>query len=282
MAFKNLSKMIVGKCLKRSYTAGAKFVSVNVNDKTGYATLEMQRPPVNSLNTELLTNISSVLQECETNNCRGLILTSKSDGVFSAGLDILEMYKPNPDRVRNFWSILQDTWIKLYGASYPTVSLINGHAPAGGCLLACSTEYRIMYSNCTIGLNETKLGIVAPFWFIDSFQNVIGFRQSELALTAGYMFKTDEALKVGLIDDVAENRNEGMSKAEAFLNKFTQVSPKARSITKSFIRRNFIEKLIKNKEEDLQMFLNSVQNPQVQKSLGVYLESLKKKSSNHS
>jgi 3,2-trans-enoyl-CoA isomerase len=45
--------------------------------------------------------------------------------VFSAGLDILEMYKPKPERVTTFWTSLQDMWLKLFGSSYPTVAAIN-------------------------------------------------------------------------------------------------------------------------------------------------------------
>lgn len=279
MALKNITRVKFGEYLKRSYSITTNFVALNVNDKTGYANLEMQRPPVNSLNLDLLNDISLALDECEKIKCRGMILTSKSDGVFSAGLDLLEMYKPDPDRIKKFWTALQDMWLKLYGSSYPTVAVINGHAPAGGCLLSCSTEYRIMHKNFTIGLNETKLGIVAPHWFIDSMRNVIGFRKSELALTAGHLFSTEEALKVGLIDEMVESKSEGVSKAEAFLNRFSKVSPRARAITKSFQRDETINKLIKTKEQDLKMFIDAVQDSQVQNSLGLYLEALKKKSS---
>lgn len=45
--------------------------------------------------------------------------------VFSAGLDILEMYKPKPERMTAFWTALQDMWLKLFGSSYPTVAAIN-------------------------------------------------------------------------------------------------------------------------------------------------------------
>lgn len=279
MALKNITKLKLGEYWKRSYSTGSKLVSLNVDDKTGYTTLEMQRPPVNSLNLELLTDLSQALDECEKNKSRGVILTSKFDGVFCAGLDIFEMYKPNPERVRKFWTTLQDTWIKLYGSSYPTVAIINGHSPAGGCLLSCCTEYRIMYKNYTIGLNETKLGIVAPPWFIDSYRNVIGFRQSEIALTMGHMFTTEDALKVSLIDEVADNKSEGLSKAETFLNRFSNIPPHARATTKILIRGDYINKLIKTREQDLKVFLNEVENPKVQQSLEIYLEALKKKSS---
>lgn len=53
-----------------------------------------------------------------------------------------------------------------------------------------------MCPNFTIGLNETKLGIVAPKWFMVTMQNVLPKRVAENALTLGRMFSTDEALKV--------------------------------------------------------------------------------------
>jgi 3,2-trans-enoyl-CoA isomerase len=111
------------------------------------------------------------------------------------------MVKPDPTRCRNFWTALQDMWNTLYTYRLPTVALINvsldviictcfgrkrvqtlnflnayfffgacsseqGHAPAGGCLISCGCDYRVMIGGqgFNIGLNETKLGIVAPFW----------------------------------------------------------------------------------------------------------------------
>ncbi|XP_067008574.1 enoyl-CoA delta isomerase 1, mitochondrial isoform X2 [Anabrus simplex] len=204
--------------LQRQFASGEKLVDVAVNDKTGVSTVTMQRLPVNSLNLELLEQLHGAFTTLENNNCRGMILTSASPTVFSAGLDIMEMYKPNPDRVKKFWTTLQDTWLKLYSTPYATVAAINGHSPAGGCLLALSCEYRIMVGpKFTIGLNETQLGIIAPKWFQISMTNVIPPRQAELALSTGKMFTTEEALKVGLIDEIANDKQDAIAKAEKFL-----------------------------------------------------------------
>ena len=48
----------------------------------------------------------------------------------------------------------------------------------------------------TIGLNEAKFGLVAPFWFVDSYVNTVGHRHAELGMMLGKLFKPDEALKV--------------------------------------------------------------------------------------
>lgn len=116
-----------------------------------------------------------------------------------------------------------DTW------SYFAPSFSQGSSPAAGCLLAVTCDYRIMADNAryTIGLNETQLGIVAPFWsesismesvavftrwplhitglicvcrFKDTMVNTVGYRTTELALQLGQLYSSAEALQIGLVD----------------------------------------------------------------------------------
>lgn len=259
-------------------SASDKLVITEVDDKTGYATVTLNRPPVNSLNLELLKAISETLDDLQNNKSRGMILTSSSKSVFSAGLDIMEMYKPKVDRMKEFWSTLQDVWFKLYGSAFPTVAAINGHSPAGGCLLSLCCEYRVMCQNYTIGLNETRLGIVAPSWFMASMCNTISRRDAELALTLGTLFTTDEALKVGLVDEIATSKEDAIAKATAFLDKFKKISPQARSMTKQALRSKDIMELEDNRAQDIDLFVYAVTQPKVQKGLEMYLEALKAKS----
>lgn len=262
--------------LLRNYSNIGKSPVDVVVDNLGIATVTLQNPPVNSLDLQLVSELSNTLISLEKDKSRGLILKSFSDKVFSAGIDLLELYKPQKDRVKQFWTALQDCWINLYGFSAPTVACINGHAPAGGCLLSLSCEYRVMLKEKTIGLNETKLGLVAPPWFISTMMNVIGRRQTELALTSGRMFTTEEASKIGLIDEIGENSEEAMIKCRAFLQLFEKISPSARAATKNLIRKKTIQDLVKNKEADLNLFCDIVMQEKVQQGLGLYLQSLKK------
>lgn len=45
--------------------------------------------------------------------------------MFSAGLDILEMYKKSPEHCAEFWKAVQDAWLKLYGSTKVTIAAIN-------------------------------------------------------------------------------------------------------------------------------------------------------------
>lgn len=254
-------------------------VDVKVNDDTGVATVTLQRLPVNSLNLDFLQSISKTLDELTANKANGVILTSASPTVFSAGLDIMEMYKPDVKRAEAFWRSLQDVWLKLYGSAFPTVAAINGHAPAGGCLLAMSCEYRVMVSGkYKIGLNETALGLIAPSWFMATMRNTIPSRQAEVALTSAKMFTVEEALKVGLIDEVATDKNDCIAKAETFLERFEMIPPKARALTKQSFRAADLNALAKNRDGDVKLFLEVVTNPKLQQAIEMYLQAMKQKS----
>ena len=118
------------------------------------------------------------------------------------------MYKCNPDRFKQFWSALQGFWIKLYGSNKVFIAAINGHAPAGGCLMALSCDYRIMAKGpYKIGLNATVVGIKAPFWLKDTMVNTIGYRESEKALQLGTLYSPEEALKVNLVDEIVDQKD---------------------------------------------------------------------------
>ncbi|TNN31070.1 Enoyl-CoA delta isomerase 1, mitochondrial [Liparis tanakae] len=152
---------------QRRNNSTATKIAVEFDQSTGVAVMRLQGPPVNSLSLDFLTELCINVEKLEMDkNCRGLILTSSQPKVFSAGLDIMEIYGKSPERCGEFWRAVQEMWLKLYGSSMVTIAAINGSSPAGGCLMSMTCDYRIMADNprYSIGLNETQLGIVAPFW----------------------------------------------------------------------------------------------------------------------
>lgn len=130
----------------------------------------------------------------------------------------------------------------------------------------------------TIGLNETLLGIVAPFWFKDSMLNTVGQRQTELALMLGTLFTADQALAIGLVDKVVGERGECVGAAHDMVTKLVRIPSEARHVSKMLMRQETLDKLLSQKEQDIEHFANFVTQPVIQKPLGMYLEALKAKS----
>ncbi|KAL0992555.1 hypothetical protein UPYG_G00094890 [Umbra pygmaea] len=254
-------------------------IKVELDSSTGVAVLWMQSAPVNSLSLDLLTEFCISLEKLEMDkSCRGVIITSTLPKVFSAGLDILEMYGKSPERCGEFWKAVQEMWLKVYGSDMVTIAAINGSSPAGGCLLSMCCDYRIMADNprYSIGLNETKLGIVAPFWFKDTMVKTVGNRTAEVALQLGLMYSGPEALNVGLVDQLVP-QDQVLTAAHENMTKWLAIPDHARQITKSMMRKPTIDKLLSNREADISNFVSFITKDSIQRSLRLYLEGLRSK-----
>ncbi|KAG8195375.1 hypothetical protein JTE90_001392 [Oedothorax gibbosus] len=265
--------------LAQASNGGSKsLVNVIEDEKKKVATVVMQRPPVNSLNFELLESITQAVKGLEEKNFRGMILSSSSPTVFSAGLDITEMYNPKEERLVKFWKALQTMWKTLYLTPLVTIAAVNGHAPAGGCLLTLTCDHSIMVkSRASIGLNETMLGIVAPKWFRDMYINAIGFRRADHALKLGKMFTPEEAVKLNLVNELVDSPSELMEKVENEMGKWLKVPAVALQMTKLSMRKPHVEELISYENQELEEIVHFVFLEETQKMLGKYFESLKAK-----
>ena len=191
----------------RSFSSSASEDLVRVTlptDTSKVAMLTLNRPPVNSLSMEMCQAISAAVKDVEDDsNVEGVVLASSNPNILSAGLDLAELYNPDPNRLPDFWNSFQQLFIDLYLSRLATVAAIEGHAPAAGCMLAICCDYRVMTDQKgRIGLNETLLGIAAPPWLGQAMVNTIGMRNAELSLGLGLLYSPQEALGIGLVDKV--------------------------------------------------------------------------------
>ena len=130
----------------------------------------------------------------------------------------------------------------------------------------------------------------------------IGPRKTELALALGTLFPPEEALSVGLVDDIIvphpqlESSDEGLGgllpsqmtedqslnpvlqKAYAQARTYAKIPPQARVARKMVIRDEPLFKMIAKRDEDTNHFCGFVMQPSVQKNLTPYIEALKNKS----
>lgn len=268
--------------------------------------LTMNRPPANTLSLEMNQALSHSIKTIEANpKIQSVILSSSNPKIYSAGLDIAELVAPEADRLVRFWNSLQQVYIDLYGTRLATVAAMQGHAPAAGCLLALMCDYRVMSAGDdkhvpTIGLNETKLGIACSPWMAQMMVSTIGPRKTELALALGTLFPPEQALSVGLVDDIVPHQqlelsdeglvdlfpsemkdrslNPVLQKAYAQARIYAKIPPHARVASKMVIRDEPLFKMIAKRDEDTNHFCGFVMQKSVQKNLTSYVDALKNKS----
>ncbi|NXG63662.1 ECI1 isomerase, partial [Hemiprocne comata] len=254
-------------------------ILVELDEGKGVATMKFKSPPVNSLSLDFLTEFCISLEKLENDRaCRGVIFTSAVPKIFSSGLDITEMCGKSMEHYAEFWRAVQEMWLRLYSSNMVTVAAVNGSSPAGGCLVALSCDYRIMVENpkFSIGLNEAQLGIVAPFWFKDTFVNTVGHRVAERSLQLGSLHPAPEAHRLGLVDELVPEEKL-QEKAVAVMDRWLALPDHARQLTKSMMRKAVVDRLVAHREEDVQNFITFIAKESIQKSLCMYMEMLKKK-----
>ena len=213
---------------------------------------------------------------------QALILRSSIPTIFSAGLDLTELYKPDWDRLDAFWKSFQNLYFALYGSRLACIAAIEGHAPAAGCFLALSCDYRIMAATSSavdpnkaakIGLNESKFGIVAPPWLAQQMVDTIGRRQAELALSLGTLFTAEQALEIGLVDSLVP-KDSIQNKAVEEATRWAAMVPQARVASKLLTRQERIDALKSKRQHDIDYFVGFITQKEVQDNLGAYLEML--------
>lgn len=115
-----------------------------------------------------------------------------------------------------------------------------------------------------------------PSTLKDTYVNTIGHRASEQALQLGSLFPPSEALQVGLVDQVVPE-DQVLSTALSEMARWLAVPDHARQLTKTMMRKATADRLLRQRDADIQNFVSFICRDSIQKSLQVYLEKLRQR-----
>lgn len=165
--------------------------------------LRLERPPANALAPELVAALAEAIRAAPAGGAEALVL-SGAPGMFSAGLDVPYLLTLDRAGIAEAWSGFYDLLRALAESPVPLAAAITGHSPAGGAVLAIFCDRRVMAEGrFSIGLNEVQVGIPLPPALFGALVRVVGQRTAERLAVAGEMVSPDEALRVGLVDELA-------------------------------------------------------------------------------
>lgn len=180
--------------------------TVHYRAEEGIGRITLERPEIlNALNEEMLGRLASVLDEAKSDTAVGaVILTGAGERAFSAGADIGYLNRATPLEVRELALLAVGVTSKIENLGKPVVAAINGDAFGGGLELAEACTLRIAVPHARLGHPEVRIGAVAGFGGTTRLPRLIGKgRAAELLLT-GKPMDAEEALRVGLVNRVAE------------------------------------------------------------------------------
>ncbi|KAF5555669.1 methylglutaconyl hydratase [Fusarium napiforme] len=135
---------------------------------------------------------------------RAVVLASAVDTSFCAGADLKERKGMSQGETAEFLTNLRNTLTSLSNLPIPTISAISSVALGGGLELALSTHFRVLSSNATVGLPETRLGIIPGAGGTHRLPALIGLSRARDLILTGRRVGAPEAYFLGIADRLVE------------------------------------------------------------------------------
>lgn len=175
----------------------------DIHSHHGVRIIEMRRSPANVLDTELCRALAGALAEGGDGAGVDAVVLTGSGRVFSAGVDLFRVLEGGEDYLAGFLEALDDLFAVAVAIPRPLVAAVNGHAVAGGAVLAFACDMRIMADGAgTIGLPELRVGVPFPRRVLDVVRAAIPPRHLREAVLTGRVYPAEEAGKKGLVDEL--------------------------------------------------------------------------------
>ncbi len=208
---------------------------IDITTEAGIAVMTLKHGKANALDIEFCEALAARFIELRGDGAKAVVLTGQGS-IFSAGVDLIRLSKGGTEYIRKFLPALHKLYDAVFYHPKPVVAAINGHAVAGGCVLACCADRRIMANDGgRIGVTELLVGVPFPALAFEIVRFAVPSRYLTEFTSGGATYESSVALQRGWVDEVAEP-SDLMARAMAAVQSLTALSPPAFAQTKMQIR----------------------------------------------
>jgi enoyl-CoA hydratase len=194
------------------------------------AVLRIEHGRVGALDVELLNALAEAVAATD----RALVITG-SGSCFSAGVDLRRILDGGRPYTAELLAALSRTFRVVFDHPRPTVAAVNGHAIAGGCVLALACDVRLM-SGGRIGLTELAVGVPFPTAALEVVRHALGSRADQVLLGAQTTDR-ERALALGMVDELPEPADL-LPRAVALATELAARSPESYRLAKVQLHRS--------------------------------------------
>jgi len=204
--------------------------------------LRLQHGKVNALDTELLQALDDHLVALEEEPWRAVVMTGEGRA-FSAGLDLPRVVEGGAEYVTSLLEVLTRLLLRLIRFPRPTVAAINGHAIAGGCILPCACDSRLMAAGSgRIGVTELLVGVPFPTAVLEPLREVVDPRYLRRLVYESSLLSAEEALDAGLVDEVLPLENL-IPRSLELAERLARIRPPVFTMTKRQLTAPLLERI---------------------------------------
>ncbi|MGH9860714.1 MAG: enoyl-CoA hydratase/isomerase family protein [Candidatus Acidiferrales bacterium] len=213
------------------------------------AILTLAHGKASAMDLEFCRALSEQFEKLRTSDARAVIVTGAGN-IFSAGVDLLRLTGEGAGYMHSFIGALTDFFEAATTFAKPLVAAINGHAIAGGCILACCADRRVMARGPgRIGVPELQVGVPFPRVALELVRLTVAPQYLQEVVYSGQTFTGEDALQRGLIDELAEPADLA-ARAMEHATRFAALPPGAFAITKQQLRQPLVAAIREARDGD--------------------------------
>lgn len=165
------------------------------------ALLRMNAGKANALGPASMGRLSALLDALDAAPPRALVLTGY-DPFFCAGLDLPHLLPLGREEIAAFMDAFRALMLRVFQLPLPVVAAVNGHAVAGGCVLALQADVRLMTEGkARIGLSEVPLGLGLPPVVLETLRAQVPAASLFPIAVEGRLLSAAEAVQLGLVHE---------------------------------------------------------------------------------
>jgi enoyl-CoA hydratase len=244
---------------------------ISAEDLGGAVRIRMDDGKANAIQARFLADFNAALDAAGADS--PLVVTG-TRRIFSAGLDLPELSGLSRAEMGELMADFRRTMLRVFLHPAPVVCAVNGHAIAGGCLLALQGDRRLMVEgDGKIGVNEIQLGLSVPAVAIETFRAQLSPAALAAAALEGRLFSPAEAAALGIVDEVAPP--EDLEARAGGLARHLASGGAAFRRVKLMLRRPAAEAIERSRDEDDLAWLDEWFSEAAQRRIAETVERLK-------
>jgi enoyl-CoA hydratase/carnithine racemase len=212
---------------------------IRIESTDGIAVVIMDRPPANALDPSFLTAGLETLEQLRSEAPGAVVLTGTA-AFFCGGADLKVVPTLGIDEQTAMARDVNRLFLEWYGFPRPVVCAVNGHAVAGGLVLALCGDHRVVGSSGRFGLTEVKVGIPYPPSAMAVVRGELTPAAARRLVLRGELFNSRTATELGVFDERVTHK-QVLPRALAVAAEMRDLPPQTFEIVKRSLRRSVLK-----------------------------------------
>lgn len=237
----------------------------------GVDVMWLDRPPVNAADLDLLDRIVELVGEVERDSDRPLVVAGRGRA-FSAGADLFRVLEGDNAYAEAFVGGLVKAFGALFRFPRPLVGAVNGHALAGGAIVACCCDYAVAAAgDSLIGVTEHAVGVPFPLTALEIVRHAVAPERFEEVVFLARTYSPEEARAVGFVDEVVPP-DELVDRALAVAERLGRVPASTYSLIKAAVRRPVLDRIAAHEGTHDPLAVKGWQSDEVKDAIRAFLD----------